>query len=773
MTSTPLVGSSLPRVEDERLLKGAATFIDDIELPGTLHCAFVRSPHAHARIRVPACQVPDDGMVFFASDLGLGCIPSIHEHDQVPHALRVHAALVQHEVHQPLLANGRAMFVGQPVAVVLGATRERAEDIAEEIAIDFDELPAVLDPVEAQHDAAPRLHDWVPRNRSVSLSVRAGDAERALADAHAVVEEILSFSRQSGAPIETRGISAELDRETGRLIVRSSTQVPYALRGAVAAALGLALDRVRVIAPEVGGGFGIKGVVSAEELVVAALALRLARPVKWTEDRYEHFLSAIHARDQRHHVAVGADQNGRIVGLRDDFTVNCGAYDPFGKSVPYNAAAHVVGPYRIPNVSVTGTSVLTNKTPGAPYRGSGRPEATFARERALDRLARRVGLTPVELRRRNLLGATDLPHDTGLLYRDGKPMVYDGVDCLRCLEAAVDACSEVRLPPPPPTIRRGVGVAAYGFSSGKGPWETAALELQHDGTFTIVTGATSQGQSHETVWTQIVGDELGIPAAACVVRQGDTDLLAEGWGTMASRSAVVAGNALLLAARAMRERLDSFAEALAPLGGGERERVAPTLAQVAAIAAAEGRAGELRVEAAFRPPTITWGGGVHIATVDVDSELGSVSLVDYVAAYDHGPLLNPQVAEGQMLGAIVQGIGGALLEEMVYDEIGQPLASFVDYLLPTAADVPPVRLVCVGETPTDRNPLGIRGLGEAGTVAPAAAIANAVEDALQDIGVVIDCVPITPQRVHDALRAAGGDARLGAMAPACSLPGHH
>jgi carbon-monoxide dehydrogenase large subunit len=713
-------GRSVPRVEDERLLRGEARYVDDVAPDGALHCVFVRSPVAHAAFRRVQAEAPPGAQVFFADDLGLGVVPSYHEHDLVSEALRRHAELRQYDVHQPVLARERVRFVGQPVAAVVARDRYAAEDAAATIQVEYDNLPAVLDVVEAQDDDAPRLDEGVPRNRSVEFTIRVGDTQAAVADADAEVEGVFSFSRQAGSPLECRGCVAEWDGE--RLTVWSATQIPYALRDAIAVCLGLDGASIRVVVPDVGGGFGVKGAVSAEELCVAALAVRLGRPVAWIEDRSEHFVSAVHSRDQRHEFRAAARADGTLLAFDDDFTVDCGGFDPFAKTVPHNTAAHVPGPYRIPNLRIAGASVLTNKVPAAPYRGSGRPEATFARERALDRLARELGLTPVELRRRNLLTAADLPHDTGLVYRDGAAIVYDGVDVLRCLDVALQALDTLTLAPVPGHVCRGTGVACYSFSSGKGPWETAAVELGADGSVTIVTGAASQGQSHETVFAQIAADELGVPIGLCRVLQADTDLLERGWGTMASRSAVAAGNAVALACRQLQEQLAA---------GGER-----------------------RAEAVFHPPTVNWAGGAHLAVVDVDVELRTVQLVGYVAAYDHGPLLNPAVAEGQLLGAIAQGIGGALLEEMAYDESGQPVASFLDYRLPSAADVPPVVLCQAGATVTDRNPLGIRGLGEAGIVAPAAAIANAIEDALWELGVRIDKVPVTPARLHQALTVA-------------------
>jgi carbon-monoxide dehydrogenase large subunit len=763
-----MVGRSLARVEDVRLLTAAGVFIDDLEPPGTLHCAFLRSTIAHGRVRVACDELPDGAQAFLAGDLDLGEIPSFHRHDVVAPALRETAGLVQREVHQPVLARDEVRFVGQPIGVVVARSRALAEDAVATLAVRSTPLAPVLDARQAQHAGAPELAPGVSRNRSVAFRMTVGDVDAAFARADAQVSATFSFGRQSAVPIEPRGALARFDPAGGRLTVWSSTQIPHALRTVICQVLGLAPEDVRVVVPDVGGGFGAKGVIGAEELVVAALALRLPAPVKWIEDRTEHFLSAIHARDQDHRIAVAARDDGTLLALRDDFVVDCGAFDPFGKSVPYNTAAHVPGPYRLAHMEIAGASVLTNKVPTAPYRASGRPEATFARERALDRLARELGLDPLELRRRNVLGLADMPFDTGIPYRDGVPLVYDGPDCGVCLERAADALATLELPPPADGVRRGTGVACYSFSSGKGPYETARVSLAADGSVLIVTGATSQGQSHETVWAQVCADALGVAPDACIVRQGDTDLLADGWGTMASRSAVNAGNAVAAAATQLRGQIEALAERahesepgtarlvdgrVSVDAGRGSSALTLSLADVARIAAEHGVAagGELEAEATFEPTTVTWGCGAHIATVDVDVGLRTFAIVDYVAAYDHGPLLNPSVVEGQLRGGILQGIGGGMLEELVYDKSGEPLTSLMDYLLPTATELPRVRLLQAGATPTDRNPLGIRGLGEAGTVAPAAAIANAVEDALAELGVRIDRAPVTAQALHDAL----------------------
>ena len=579
---------------------------------------------------------------------------------------------------------------------------------------------------------------------------------------------MFAFGRQTGAPIENRGIVAAFDPEGGRLVVWSTTQIPHALREAIAESFSLPLADIRVLVPAVGGSFGTKGVVSAEELAVAGAAIRLGRPLRWLEDRYESFCSAIQARDQVHTITLQADAEGMFLSLQDRFVVDVGAYDPFGRSVPYNTAAHVAGPYRISHLDISGMSVLTNKVPAAPYRGSGRPEAHFARERIIDRLARRLGLDPITLRERNLVGLEHMPYSTGLLNRDGIPIVYDGFDVRACLRAAQDLTGEIpKQQRRRGRLRLGRGIACYVATSGMGPYETARLQLTEDGKILVASGATCQGQSHMTVFAKLVSTVMGVAARECIVAKGDTDFLNDGWGTMASRSAVVAGNAIVIAARRLRSQLERFVTSLvaeapnsAVLEGGyvaiEKLGFKMTLQEVAHAAKEAGRESALSAEGVFRPSTVTWGCGVHVATVEVDVELRAVRAIDYVAAYDHGPLIDPSVVAGQMYGAIAQGIGSALCEEILYDASGQPTsATLVDYVLPSAAMLPAIRLLQAAASPSESNPLGLRGLGEAGTVAPPAAIANAVEDALADTGVEINRIPLTVARLHEMLTAVG------------------
>lgn len=750
------------RVEDESLTTSGARFLADIDVDGTWHCAFVRStaPHALLTVRVP--DLPAGAVVITAADVGDQKVPAIHGHTSVPPHLAEWSGLQQADVRQPLLASERVLFVGQPVAMVVAEDRYVAEDVAETVEVSYDDLPVVVNASDAMASGAVQLNENTPGNRSVEFRLEARKPDGEAPESLQSVEGAFFFGRQTGAPMENRGILVVPESGAQRLVVWANSQIPHALRDAIAQVLGLQPSQVQVRIPAVGGSFGTKGTVSAEEMLVAWAAARLARPLRWLEDRYESLCSSIQARDQLHHVQLAADSEGRFHSLKDEFTVDVGAYDPFGRSVPYNAAAHVPGPYRIPKLLISGTSVLTNKTPAAPCRGSGRPEAHFARERAVDRLARHLEIDPLSLRERNLVVASDMPYDTGLLYRDGVPLVYDGFDISACLRVAR---REVGGSPTSGAAREGVrtgrGVACYVASSGMGPYETSSISVDDEGIFTVRTGATSQGQSHATTFTKLAAQALGVPLESVVLAEPDTDLLQDGWGTMASRSAVAAGNAISVAARRLEAQLDDLA---AGLGTGDLEergesaewRRGRTLRELVKLARHRGRADALRAEGVFRPPTITWGCGVHVATVEVDLGLRMVRVVDYLATYDHGPLIDPFVVKGQMIGGIAHGIGGALCEEVLYGADGQPASlTLTDYVVPSAQMLPAPRVFQAAASPSPANPLGLRGLGEAGTVAPAAAIANAVEDALWSLGVKIDCVPLTYKRLHEQLAVAG------------------
>ncbi|HEX9122127.1 MAG TPA: xanthine dehydrogenase family protein molybdopterin-binding subunit [Actinomycetota bacterium] len=757
------------RKEDERLVRGAGRYVADISFPGQLHVAFVRSPLAHANITgiatAAALEVPGVVAVLTQEDVPAGPMPPFLWDTPPEELVRVLQPMLR-PCHPPLLPADRVRFVGQAVALVLAHSRYAAEDGVERVDVGYDPLPPVASLEAALADGASIVHDGWGDNVAVRFTVRKGDPEVALAEAHLVVHERFQIQRQAGIPMETRGAVALPDG--GRLTLWSATQNAHPLRRAMSRVSGLAHERIDVIAPDVGGGFGTKGVLYPEDLLVGLAALKLGRPVKWIEDRVEHMQSAIHAREQQHEIRLALDPEGRILGLVDHFLVDTGAFNPLGLVIPYNTIAHLMGPYRVPAMEAVGTCVITTKVPTAPYRGAGRPEAVFAVERALDRAARSLGLDPVEIRERNLVRADEMPFETGILYRDGEPLVLDSGDYPAALRRATSLLDYEEQRAHQARARtegklRGLGVACYVEGTGIGPFEGAAVRLDPSGAVSVHTGACSQGQAHETVFAQICADALGVGPDAVTVVTGDTRGLERGWGTVASRSAVVAGNAVDVAAQTVRRKALRAASEMLEVSEADL-RIAGSRIEVAGVperAVELGRLAErdpelLSATEYYEPPTVTWANGVHAAVVDVDPETGEVKVLRYVVVHDCGTVVNPMVVNGQVHGGVAQGIGGALFEEIVYDEDGQLMnATLADYLLPTAAEVPTVLLDHL-ETPSPLNPLGIKGVGEGGAVPVPAAIANAVEDALSGLDAVVRRTPLSPARVRTLLEGRRG-----------------
>lgn len=778
--SARLLGEPVRRVEDPGILRGAASFLDDVPAGDALHLAVVRSTVAHGRLELldasAALELPGVVEVVSAADLGPRNGPFPHPIWFPPSdALRaaVDPLLLRPEFLR-VLADGRVRYAGEPVAAVLAGDPYAAADAAELVEVDLDPLPVVAGVDMALAPDAPLLNPEWGDNLSAHFTVRKGDADQALRSGAVVVRDVFTFGRQTGAPLEPRGALAVPDPEAGRLTVWSSTQAPHWLRNALATFTGMGAERIRVVAPQVGGGFGIKSMVYPEELLVALLALRLERPVKWVETRSEHFLAAVHSRDQRHEIELALDREGRITGLRDRYLVDVGASNVEGLVVPYNTAGHLQGAYRVPALEIDCRCVVTNKTPLAAYRGAGRPEAVFAMERILDRAARELGIDPVELRRRNLIGAAEMPHDTGIPYRDGSRLVLDAGDLAGGLDLAVERGDYQGWRRRQADLREagrylGIGVATYVEGTGIGPGERAEVRVEPSGQVRITVALPSQGQGHATTLAQICADELSVRLDDVRLIQGDTAAMSQGDGTIASRTAVVVGNAVGEAARNLREELlRAGAEALeaAPddlelRDGRVRVRGAPSRSlRLAEVAVAAGDGNGLAAGGSFTPPGVTFASGAHLAVVEVDPWTGSVRVLRYLVVHDCGRVINPTIVEAQVAGGVAQGIGGALLEELVYDSDGQLLTgSFMDYLLPRSTGLPAIEVLHL-ETPSLRNPLGIKGVGEAGTIGPPAVIAGAVEDALAPFGARVTRCPLPPHVVaglvpDDALLGSG------------------
>ncbi len=762
-----MIGASLPRKEDRRLVAGAGRFVDDLAPAGLVHLGVLRSVHPHARIvslRAPrALALPGVLAVWTAADLSEIRGP-------------IARATVGRPFAQPALAADVVRYVGEPLAVVVAESPYLLADALELVEVEYAPLSPLASVEEAMRSDT-RLHPEWPSNAALDVGGAIGDAGQAMAGAAVVVHERLRHPRLAAVPLETRGAVAYREEETGRLVVWSSHQNPYRLRDALAAALGLPAERVRVTMPDVGGAFGPKGSIYPEEVLVATAALRLGRPVKWIETRREEFLAMGHDRDQVHDARLGLARDGGIVALETTFLADVGAYPVEGSGLTANTVNHMPGPYRVPAYRGAGTSVVTTKTVNAAYRGAGRPEAVFAMERLMDRGARALGLDPAELRRRNLIRPAEMPYRPGLTYKDGVPVAYDPGDFPRAFERALallryDDWRARQAAQPRGPRRIGVGLACYAQGTGLGPFEGATVRVDPSGAVYVLIGVAAQGQGHATTLAQIAAQELGAAFEDVTVLAGDTTLVPFGLGTGGSRVIANAGPAVAQTAREVRARAARVAAELLECAP-EDVRIEASRAHVAGVAARAVSLGRLAQAAVrskalkpvgepglnactyFYPDTVTWAFGTQAAVVEVDVETRAVRLLAYAIVHDSGRAVNPAIVEGQLQGGAAQGIGAGLSEELVYDEDAQLVSgSLMDYAIPRADQLPPLP-VALEEHASVVNPLGVKGVGESGAIPGAAAVANAVEDALGDLGVVIREVPVSAARLHALLRAAG------------------
>ena len=765
-------GAAVRRREDPRFLRGEGRFLDDVRVAGLLHVAFLRSPYAHAMIRAirteRARAAPGVVAVFTFADLESWMKP-LPLFGAPPPGLAAAIAFEIRQAPQFALCRDRARYVGEIVAMVVAESRARAEDAAEAIEVEWEPRPVVTDMRQAAEPGTPLVHEAWGTNVGVGFTHAIGDVEAAFARADVVMSETFHIQRYVGMPLESRGAVAVWDRRDGTLTTWNSTQVPHFVQQGLAGALGLPHHKVRVIAPDLGGGFGTKASGYPEDHLVPIAAIVLNRPVKWVEDRREHMMSAAHARHQVHAISLAARRDGTIVGLRDRIWLDLGAYNVWGIVLPYNTVAHLIGPHRIANMRVDVQAVTTHKTPNAPYRGAGRPETVFAMDRAVDCLARELRIDPAEIRRRNYIRSDELPYDFGMPYRDGNPLVYDSGDFPAALEAALKAADYDEFRRDQPALRarsifRGIGISGYVEGTAIGPFEGATVKVDLGGRVLVATGAVNSGQGHETSFAQVCADALGVPLEHVTVVGGDTATVPFGVGTFASRSGVTAGNSIADACQQVRAKLVKAAAALLEAAPGDieiedgqafvrgvRASAVPLARVVQASIPTFARPGvaspDFEATAYHHVPTVTFASAVHVARVEVDVGTGHVTLLRYVVAHDCGKVINPLIVEGQVHGGVAQGVGGALYEEMVYDEQGQLLTgSLMDYLVPTAMEVPPLETVHL-EFPSPRNPLGMKGLGEGGAISPPAAIANAIEDALEPFGVRITATPVSPARL--------------------------
>ena len=766
-----MIGRPLRRLEDPRLVTGQGRYVDDIVMEEMVHAVFVRSMEAHAAIDSVTID-PDRGCrgeLFTGLDLGL----------DRPMPNQYPSPVITQSVQAPPLALDEVCYVGQPLAVVVAESAVEAVDCADAVQVEYDPLPVVIDHRKAlDSDAAP-AHQGSGSNLVATLAAGFGDVEGVFAAAGRVVSVDVDQHRGALASMEGRAVLARWDDVDRRLTVWTSTQAPHAVRAHLASYLGLSPDEVRVVAPDVGGGFGPKAAIYAEEYVVAALALRLRRPVKWTERRREHFVATNQQRGQSGRVEAAVDSEGRILALRARLVHDSGAFVPYGIVVPMTTLRLMSGPYAIPALDARIDVVFTNATPTGAIRGAGRPNATFAVERVVDAIARELGMDRAEVRRRNFVPADAFPYQVDITASDGRKVTYDGGDYPAALDSALaaadlDGFEDRKAASARKGCLRGYGIASYVEDTGLGPYEGVRMEVLTNGDVLVETGAGSQGQGHATVFAQICAGHLGVSPDRVRVRGGDTASYGHGVATVASRTGQTAASVVHVAAGDLAETIKNLA--------AQRLEASPhDIVLVDGAAMVVGQPGTeiplgelasglqpkfggslpdgqqqpgLSVERVLPFDGLGYTYGTHVAEVEIDPETGLVTVVGYVVVHDCGTLINPMIVDGQIDGGVAHGLGNALMEQVRFDEGGQPLTtSFMDYRLVTAVDMPPLVKIHT-ETPSPTNPLGAKGAGEGGTIPAAAAVVSAIEHALVDRGVVVNHHPVSAEWVHRMLASS-------------------
>jgi carbon-monoxide dehydrogenase large subunit len=801
-------GHRIKRNEDPRLLTGQAQFVDDVHFAGMLHAAFKRSDYAHARILSidveEALGMPGVIAIYLAEDLGDYWQPS---------PLLVSPPPAQHVVFNQRtagpLAKEKVRYVGEPLAMVVAESRYLAEDAVDAIVADYEPLEAVVDPAKGLEEGAPLVHEDLGSNLAAHVIQTKGDYDTARAQADIIISRHFDYDRGSAAPMETRGIVAQWEALSHHLTVWDSTQAPIVIRNMLAGMLGLSQRQVRVVAPYIGGGFGPKIMMPyPEEALVPWAAIKLNRPIKWVEDRHENFVAMTQERGQSHEAEIALTKDGKILGVKDVFLHDNGAYDPYGLTVPLNTQTHLLGPYVIPHYYTEFRAVFTNKIIVTPYRGAGRQHGVFVIERLLDFAARQLGLDPIEIRRRNLIPPDSFPWSNEVIAQDFTHLTYDSGNYEPVLIRAKEMVgweefvagrtkdkgrrtkdgrptrgaggmpdegeepSSFVFRPSSPHKRQGIGLVMYVEGTGIGPYEGARIQIEPTGKVTVVTGVGTQGQGHYTVFAQVAAEVLGVSMQDIYVSTGDTAQFNWGTGTFASRGATVAGSAVhsaavMVAEKAKKlaaEELEAAPEDIELVNGYAQVKGVPgarvalgTLADKANPlrgAVQPGTEPGLEATAYFGPPMQATAVGAHAAIVEVDTETFDVKILKYVVVHDCGRVINPMILEGQVHGGVAQGIGNAFYEQLVYDDDGQLLnASFMDYLLPTSMDVPYIE-VGHEETPSPLNPLGVKGAGEAGAIPVGALFAQAVENALEGTGLEIREIPLSPSRLWELVEEA-------------------
>ncbi len=769
-----IVGTRARRIEDPALLRGAGRYLDDLSLEGVLYAAFLRSPHAHARFShidtAAALALPGVVAVYTAKTI----LPAL---SRLRMPLGFPTTQFDNACTPWVLCPQEVCFAGEAVALVLAHSRHLAEDALALIEVDWDPLPAIADCRDGLKPGAPKVRSETAENALTRFRVGYGDCDTALASAPHRFSLSLSQHRGAAHPMEGRGAMARWDDTEQRLNMWSSTQMSHELYYMLSDMLGLPESQVRVIAPDVGGGFGSKFLVYPEEIAVAAAARLCRRPVKWVEDRQEHFLAGIQERDQYFELEVGADNEGQVLAIRGTLVHDQGAYTPQGVNCPYNCATSVTGPYLIPAYEMQVIVAQTNKVPVIPVRGAGYPEAAFVSERIMDRIAAELGLDRAEVRRRNLVPAHKMPYEKPLKNRAGVGIVLDSGDYPACQVDVLTAIDYAGFPARQAAALAegryiGLGMAHGVKGTGRGPFESGTVRITPSGQITVSTGALAMGQGIKTALAQVCAEQLGVAIDQIQVIAGDTAAVSLGIGGAASRQMVTAGSSVHFAALEVRNKAIKMAAAMLEAAEADLELaegrvrvtgtdrgvtlsdIAKRLRGVAGYALPEGMDVGLEASINWRTDQMPYANGFHACEVEVDPGTGGVKILRYVALQDSGKLVNPTLVEGQLHGGIVHGIGNALFEFMAFDDQAQPLTTtLADYLLPGAGEMPNIEIL-FRESPSPYNPLGVKGVGEGGTVPVAPAIASAVENALQPFGVCITAAPITPPALLRQILAA-------------------
>jgi aerobic carbon-monoxide dehydrogenase large subunit len=778
--STRYFGAPVKRNEDHRLLTGQALFVDDVELPGMLHVAFLRSQVAHARINSidvsGALKCEGVVAVYIAEDLDAYWQPGPLLVPPPPIA-----GITFNLRTQVPLAKDWIRHTGEPLAIVVAESRYLAEDALDEIVVDLDMLPVVVDIESALDPSSVHVHDDLGTNVSAHVYQSKGDYRAAASRADLILKRRFHYEHGISSPIETRGVVAQWDARGSQMTIWDTTQAPVFIRNGLAAMLGLGEHQVRVIAPFVGGGFGPKMMMFyPEEVTLPWIAMRLNRPVKWIEDRLEHFFATTHERGQIHDAEIAVDRDGRILGIKDVFLHDTGAYNPYGLTVPINSQCTLLGPYLVPAYDSTFTAVFTNLPIVTPYRGAGRQHGVFVIERLLDLVAHELEIDPAEIRRRNLIPSDAFPYKNEIIYQDFQPLEYDSGNYEPVLDMALEAIGYAAFTgSEQPKLRAagrcvGIGIACYVEGTGIGPYEGAKVQVLANGKVSVATGIGTQGQGHFTSFAQIAADQLGVDVRDVDIVTGDTERFYWGAGTFASRGAVVAGNAVNEASKVVRQKALKLASDTFECSEDDLV-IADGKVSIIGIPGKFIRLGELAQRANpmrgavkpgtepglestqyFGPPSGATANGVHAIIIEIDPETFDLKILKYVVVHDCGTVINPMILAGQIHGGVAQGIGNAFYEKLSFDDQGQLLnASLADYLLPTALEVPRMELAHT-TTPSPLNPLGIKGAGEAGAIPVGPLFAQAIEDALQLKQKKVELleIPLSPSRLFELSKGA-------------------